>query len=85
MLILKGAAALTPADGSEVVTIGAGDQVTFHKGFKCKWKITERMYIHISPQRRKKRGRTNIGDEEKGKREEKNARAGREAETSKDG
>jgi len=43
VLILEGSADLTPADGSPVVTIGAGDAVTFHKGFKCKWRLTKRM------------------------------------------
>lgn len=43
VLILEGSATLTPDDGSDPVTIEAGNAVTFHKGFKCKWKITKRM------------------------------------------
>ena len=43
ILILEGSAELTPDDGSAVVTIGKGEQVTIHKGFKCKWKVTKRM------------------------------------------
>jgi uncharacterized cupin superfamily protein len=43
VFILEGSAELTPNDGSPVVKIGKGDQVTFHKGFKCKWKVTKRM------------------------------------------
>ena len=43
ILILEGSATITPSDGSEPLTIEAGNAVTFHKGFKCKWKITKRM------------------------------------------
>lgn len=43
VLILEGSATLTPSDGSDPVTIEAGCAVTFHKGFKCKWKITKRV------------------------------------------
>jgi uncharacterized cupin superfamily protein len=43
VLILEGSAEVTPDDGSAVVMIGKGDQVTFHKGLKCKWKVTKRM------------------------------------------
>lgn len=48
VLILDGSAELTPDDGSPVVLIGKGDQVTFLKGFKCKWKITKRMKKHYT-------------------------------------
>jgi uncharacterized cupin superfamily protein len=48
VLILEGSAEITPDDGSDVVKIGKGDQVTFHKGFKCKWKITKRMKKHYT-------------------------------------
>mmetsp|Transcript_31461 Transcript_31461/g.67964 ORF Transcript_31461/g.67964 Transcript_31461/m.67964 type:complete len:184 (-) Transcript_31461:181-732(-) len=48
VLILDGSAELTPDDGSPAVVIGKGDQVTFHKGFKCKWKITKRMKKHYT-------------------------------------
>ena len=43
VLVLTGSATLTPDDGSPAVTIDAGDAVTFHVGFKCKWAITKRM------------------------------------------
>lgn len=43
VLVLSGSAILTPDDGSDPLTIEAGNAVTFHKGFKCKWKITKRM------------------------------------------
>ena len=43
VLVLEGSATLTPSDGTDPVTIEAGNAVTFHKGFKCKWKITKRM------------------------------------------
>ena len=48
VLILEGSAELTPDDGSPPIVIGKGDQVTFHKGFKCKWKITKRMKKHYT-------------------------------------
>mmetsp|Transcript_8803 Transcript_8803/g.16069 ORF Transcript_8803/g.16069 Transcript_8803/m.16069 type:complete len:168 (+) Transcript_8803:119-622(+) len=48
VLILEGSAELTPDDGSAVITIAKGDQVTFHKGFKCKWKVTKRMKKHYT-------------------------------------
>mmetsp|Transcript_38714 Transcript_38714/g.45079 ORF Transcript_38714/g.45079 Transcript_38714/m.45079 type:complete len:176 (+) Transcript_38714:126-653(+) len=48
VLILEGSAELTPTDGSPVVTIQKGEQVTFHNGFKCKWKITKRMKKHYT-------------------------------------
>jgi len=46
--VLSGSATVTPTDGSDPLTIGAGDAVTFHKGFKCKWKITKRMKKHYA-------------------------------------
>ena len=49
VLIIKGSATLTPkGKGGTVVTIGAGDKVIFHKGFKCQWVVTEEMekYYH---------------------------------------
>jgi uncharacterized cupin superfamily protein len=48
VLILEGSAEITPDDGSAVITIGKGDQVTFHKGFKCKWNVTKRMKKHYT-------------------------------------
>jgi len=48
VLILEGSADLTPTDGSPVITIQKGEQVTFHTGFKCKWKITKRMKKHYT-------------------------------------
>mmetsp|Transcript_23470 Transcript_23470/g.50835 ORF Transcript_23470/g.50835 Transcript_23470/m.50835 type:complete len:176 (+) Transcript_23470:118-645(+) len=48
VLILDGSAELSPDDGSPTVVIGKGDRVTFHKGFKCKWKITKRMKKHYT-------------------------------------
>mmetsp|Transcript_33020 Transcript_33020/g.49868 ORF Transcript_33020/g.49868 Transcript_33020/m.49868 type:complete len:169 (-) Transcript_33020:272-778(-) len=46
ILILAGSATITPSDGGDPLTIEAGDAVTFHKGFKCRWKITKRMKKH---------------------------------------
>mmetsp|Transcript_21197 Transcript_21197/g.32149 ORF Transcript_21197/g.32149 Transcript_21197/m.32149 type:complete len:168 (+) Transcript_21197:82-585(+) len=46
VLIITGSATITPSDGSDPLTIEAGNAVTFHKGFKCKWKITKRMKKH---------------------------------------
>jgi len=48
VLVLKGSATLTPDDGSPAVTITAGDAVTFHIGFKCKWLVTKRMTKHYA-------------------------------------
>ncbi len=48
VLVLEGSATLTPDDGSEAIFIGAGDAVTFHVGFKCKWHVTERMKKHYA-------------------------------------
>jgi uncharacterized cupin superfamily protein len=48
VLILEGSAEITPDDGSAVVKLGKGDQVTFHKGLKCKWKVTKRMKKHYT-------------------------------------
>jgi uncharacterized cupin superfamily protein len=49
VFILQGSAEVTPDDGSSAVAvkIGKGDQVTFHKGLKCKWKVTKRMKKHF--------------------------------------
>jgi uncharacterized cupin superfamily protein len=50
VLVLEGSAELTleTDDGPAVVKIAKGDQVTFHKGLKCKWKITKRMKKHYT-------------------------------------
>jgi len=48
VLILEGSAELTPTDGSPTINIRKGEQVTFHTGFKCKWKVTERMKKHYT-------------------------------------
>jgi uncharacterized cupin superfamily protein len=48
VLVLAGSAVLSPADGGAPVAIEAGDAVTFHKGFKCRWKITRRMKKHYA-------------------------------------
>lgn len=48
ILILEGSAELTPNDGSPMITIQKGEQVTFHTGFKCKWKVTKRMKKHYT-------------------------------------
>lgn len=52
VLVLVGSAILTPDGGGEAIHIGAGDAVTFHVGFKCKWEITKRMkkYYAIFPE-----------------------------------
>ena len=52
VLITKGSATLTPDDGSEVVKIGAGDSVYFHKGFACMWHVTKPMAKHYAYVRR---------------------------------
>jgi hypothetical protein len=36
VLIICGKAVLTPSDGTDAVTISAGDFVKFHKGFSCR-------------------------------------------------
>ena len=43
--ILEGRAIVTPENG-EPVEIGRGDLVTFPKGMKCTWKITEYLSKH---------------------------------------
>lgn len=49
VLITKGLATLTPAAGlGPPVSIGCGDAVYFHKGFKCNWKVHERMEKHYA-------------------------------------
>eukprot|EP00978_Attheya_sp_CCMP212_P005951 scaffold13371_cov47-Attheya_sp.AAC.4 len=48
VLVLSGSATLTPKDGGDPLTIEAGNAVTFHKGFQCKWKITKRMQKHYA-------------------------------------
>jgi len=48
ILILEGSATLTPVDGSDPLTIKAGNAVTFHKGFECTWEITKRMKKHYA-------------------------------------
>ena len=55
MLITKGSATLTPDDGSDVVKIGAGDSVYFHKGFACMWHVTKPMAKHYAYVRRRPR------------------------------
>jgi len=53
VLILEGEAILTPTPiagtgtGTEI-KIKAGEAVTFHVGFKCKWQITKRMKKHYT-------------------------------------
>eukprot|EP00656_Telonema_subtile_P026435 TRINITY_DN2840_c0_g1_i1.p1 TRINITY_DN2840_c0_g1~~TRINITY_DN2840_c0_g1_i1.p1 ORF type:complete len:187 (-),score=43.66 TRINITY_DN2840_c0_g1_i1:317-877(-) len=48
VLIIGGKATLTPDDGSSVVTLTAGDQVSFLRGFKCTWCILEPMTKHYA-------------------------------------
>ena len=36
VLIICGKAVLTPSDGTDAVTMSAGDFVKFHKGFSCR-------------------------------------------------
>ena len=55
VLITKGSATLTPDDGSDVVKIGAGDSVYFHKGFACMWHVTKPMAKHYAYVRRRPR------------------------------
>jgi len=43
VLIVSGRATLAPDDGSEAVTLSAGDSVWFHHGFACQWTVAERM------------------------------------------
>jgi uncharacterized cupin superfamily protein len=43
VLVIAGSATLTPTDGGDEIKIEAGDAVTFHVGFQCKWLITKRM------------------------------------------
>lgn len=46
ILVVCGAATLTPDDGSAPVKLAAGDSVWFHKGFACQWEVTEPMKKH---------------------------------------
>ena len=43
--IIEGEAIVTP-EGGEAVTITTGDMVTFPKGMRCTWKITEAIEKH---------------------------------------
>ena len=45
--IVEGEAVVTPTEG-DAVTITAGDLVTFPKGMKCSWKITEAIEKHYN-------------------------------------
>lgn len=45
--IVEGEAIVTPEEGA-AVTIREGDMVTFPKGMKCTWKITEAIEKHYS-------------------------------------
>ena len=45
--IVEGEAIVTPVD-QDPVTITEGDMVTFPKGMKCTWKITEAIEKHYS-------------------------------------
>ena len=45
--IVEGEAIVTP-EGKEPVTIKSGDMVTFPKGMKCVWKITEPIEKHYT-------------------------------------
>ena len=45
--IIEGEAIITPV-GQEPVTITEGDMVTFPKGMKCTWEITEAIEKHYS-------------------------------------
>ena len=44
--VTEGTALLTPDDGSDPVTITAGEFVVFHQGFKCWWHVTTPMKKH---------------------------------------
>ncbi len=44
-LILEGKATITP-DGGIPLTIGPGDLVTFPRGMKCRWEITDPIRKH---------------------------------------
>ena len=48
VLILTGAATLTPDDGSPALELRAGDAATFQRGFACAWHVTERMIKHYA-------------------------------------
>jgi len=48
VLIMSGAATLTPTDGSPAIKIKAGDRVIFWHGFACDWKVTARMTKHYA-------------------------------------
>ena len=45
--IVEGEAIVTP-EGKEPTTIKTGDMVTFPKGMKCVWKITEAIEKHYN-------------------------------------
>lgn len=48
VLVLSGAATITPDDNGEPIKIEKGNAVTFHKGFCCKWLVTKRMKKHYA-------------------------------------
>ncbi|CAG9459991.1 unnamed protein product [Pedinophyceae sp. YPF-701] len=47
-LILEGEAIVTPDGGSESVTIGVGNLVTFPQGMGCTWKVTKAIKKHYN-------------------------------------
>ena len=48
VLITSGRATLTPDAGGPELSIGAGDAVYFHRGFKCMWHVHEPMKKHYA-------------------------------------
>jgi uncharacterized cupin superfamily protein len=45
--LLKGRVTVTPSDGREPVSFGAGDFVTFPAGMSCRWDVTEAVHKHF--------------------------------------
>ena len=48
VLITAGRATLTPDAGGPQLSIGSGDAVYFHRGFKCMWQVHEPMLKHYA-------------------------------------
>eukprot|EP01084_Bolivina_argentea_P063389 115756_1 len=46
--ILEGEVTVTPTNGGDKVSFGAGDVVVFHKGLECVWNIKKAVKKHYN-------------------------------------